>query len=85
MEPVLDPKRFAQRAGSWLSGAGPESDVVVSCRMRLARNLEGFPFVLRLDDAKAREVSPSACATCSSASTSTARRSGSGWRRPGDH
>jgi len=56
MEPVLDPKRFAQRAGSWLSGSGPESDVVVSCRMRLARNLEGFPFVLRLDDAKAREV-----------------------------
>jgi protein arginine kinase len=52
----LDPKRFVQHVGTWLQGAGPESDVVVSCRMRLARNVEGYPFVLRLDDDKAREL-----------------------------
>lgn len=52
----LDPQRFAQRVGTWLSGKGPEADVVVSCRMRLARNLEGFPFVLRLEDARAQEL-----------------------------
>jgi len=52
----LDPQRFAQHVGSWLAGGGPESDVVVSCRMRLARNLAGYPFVLRLEDAKAQEL-----------------------------
>jgi protein arginine kinase len=52
----LDPQRFAQRVGAWLSGTGPEADVVVSCRMRLARNLEGYPFVLRLEDARAKEL-----------------------------
>jgi protein arginine kinase len=52
----LDPKRFVQRVGTWLQGHGPESDVVVSCRMRLARNIEGYPFVLRLEDDKAREL-----------------------------
>lgn len=29
----------------WLRGEGPESDVVMSSRVRLARNLAGFPFV----------------------------------------
>ena len=52
----LDPKRFAQHIGTWLQGSGPESDVVVSCRVRLARNIEGYPFVLRLEDDKAREL-----------------------------
>ena len=52
----LDPQRFAQRVGNWLGGTGPESDVVVSCRMRLARNVEGYAFVLRLEDAKAKEL-----------------------------
>jgi len=29
---------------SWLSGRGPESEIVLSTRLRLARNLEEFPF-----------------------------------------
>ena len=28
----------------WLKGAGPNSDIVISSRVRLARNLEEFPF-----------------------------------------
>ena len=32
--------------GAWLSG-GPDDDVVVSSRVRLARNVEGFPFLTR--------------------------------------
>ncbi len=52
----LDPQRFAHRLGSWLESEGPDSDVVVSCRVRLARNVEGYPFVLRLEDAQAREL-----------------------------
>jgi protein arginine kinase len=52
----IDPKRFARRVGAWLQDEGPESDVVISCRMRLARNLEGYPFVLRLEEGKAKEL-----------------------------
>lgn len=38
----------AVRAGvSWLSGAGRDADVVISSRIRLARNLAGFPFLTR--------------------------------------
>ena len=42
--------------GPWLSTDGPESDVVMSCRVRLARNLAGFPFVVRASDAQRREL-----------------------------
>jgi len=31
--------------GPWISADGPQSDVVMSCRARLARNIAGFPFV----------------------------------------
>jgi len=47
--PPIDPRRFAERIGAWLSSTGPESDVVVSCRVRLARNVDGLPFVARMD------------------------------------
>lgn len=33
--------------GEWLRGTGPESDVVISTRIRLARNLANFPFTNR--------------------------------------
>ena len=28
----------------WISGEGPDSDIVFSSRIRLARNLEKYPF-----------------------------------------
>lgn len=31
----------------WLRGEGPENDIVISSRIRLARNLSGFPFLTR--------------------------------------
>jgi len=34
-----------ERGGPWIETGGAESDVVVSSRARLARNLSGFPFV----------------------------------------
>ncbi len=34
-----------ERPGAWLSANGDLSDVVVSSRIRLARNISGFPFV----------------------------------------
>jgi protein arginine kinase len=33
--------------GEWLRGSGPESDIVISSRIRLARNLAAFPFTNR--------------------------------------
>ena len=36
--------------GEWLKGSGPESDIVMSSRIRLARNLADFPFINRCTD-----------------------------------
>jgi protein arginine kinase len=38
---------LAGKCGEWLRGSGPESDIVISSRIRLARNLAEFPFVRR--------------------------------------
>ncbi len=35
------------RLGEWLQGSGPDADVVVSTRVRLARNLAGYPFTTK--------------------------------------
>ncbi|MBY0461461.1 MAG: protein arginine kinase [Gemmataceae bacterium] len=42
--------------GEWLRGTGPESDVVVSTRIRLARNLADLPFATRATNAHKAEV-----------------------------
>ncbi len=42
--------RLAAQCGEWLRGSGPESDIVISSRIRLARNLADFPFVRRCTD-----------------------------------
>ena len=38
---------LARTSGEWLRGDGPESDIVISSRIRLARNVAGFPFITR--------------------------------------
>ena len=53
----IEPKRFADRVGDWLTTAGPDADVVVSCRARLARNVEGYPFIERLSEERAARLS----------------------------
>ncbi|HEV3385353.1 MAG TPA: protein arginine kinase [Gemmata sp.] len=42
--------------GEWLRGTGPESDVVVSTRIRLARNLADFPFTNRATHSQKTEI-----------------------------
>jgi protein arginine kinase len=42
--------------GEWLRGTGPESDVVVSTRIRLARNLADYPFTGRASPAQKTEI-----------------------------
>lgn len=51
-----DPQDLATRTGSWLQGNGPEADVVISSRVRLARNLSGLPFRSTLSSERAIEV-----------------------------
>ena len=38
---------LTRTSGEWLRGTGPESDIVISSRIRLARNLADFPFSTR--------------------------------------
>jgi protein arginine kinase len=39
--------RVQDRGIDWLAGTGPDHEVVLSTRVRLARNLQGFPFSIR--------------------------------------
>lgn len=52
----IDPKAFAERLGSWTRTRGPEDDVVVTSRVRLARNLSGFRFRTRIGPDEAQAV-----------------------------
>src|SRR6202453_3591834 len=36
---------LTNQAGEWLRGSGPMSEIVISSRIRLARNVSGFPFL----------------------------------------
>jgi protein arginine kinase len=45
---VSEIDRFIDQPVNWLRATGPESDVVISSRLRLARNLAAFPFLTRL-------------------------------------
>lgn len=47
---------LAKHCGEWLRGTGPESDIVMSSRIRLARNLAEFPFPNRADEVLKAEV-----------------------------
>lgn len=47
---------LATNNGQWLRGAGPESDIVISSRVRLARNLAEFPFISRANEADRVEI-----------------------------
>lgn len=50
-------EELAGRCGEWLRGAGPESDIVISSRIRLARNLAEFPFVRKAGEKEKAEIS----------------------------
>ena len=41
--------QLERNTGEWLKGSGPESDIVISSRIRLARNIQGCPFRTKLD------------------------------------
>jgi protein arginine kinase len=54
---------LTNHAGEWLRGSGPMSEIVISSRIRLARNISGIPFLTRASrqqktqlEARSREV-----------------------------
>ncbi|MCI0343618.1 MAG: protein arginine kinase [Planctomycetales bacterium] len=50
----MDLSDLARQSGEWLRGTGPESDIVISTRIRLARNVAGHTFnTVANDDQKA--------------------------------
>lgn len=50
-------QRFIQQAVSeWMSGEGPDSDIVFSSRVRLARNLRQSPFPMLATESQAKKV-----------------------------
>src|SRR5690242_20503951 len=47
---------LTQNSGEWLRGTGAESDIVISSRIRLARNLSSFPFTNRASAHQKAEI-----------------------------
>ena len=47
---------LAQSLPEWLRGSGPESDIVISSRIRLARNLAEFPFIARATESDRGQI-----------------------------
>ncbi len=48
--------KLTQNPGEWLRGSGPESDIVISSRIRLARNLADFPFISRATEQDRNQI-----------------------------
>lgn len=44
------------RVGAWMKGTGPESDIVISSRIRLARNLDNFVFLTLASEPQKKEL-----------------------------
>lgn len=47
---------LTQRTSEWLRGVGPMHDVVISSRVRLARNLAGMPFLHKCTPSQQRDI-----------------------------
>lgn len=54
---MAEANRFTQHALSdWMKGDGPESDIVISSRIRIARNLNAYPFPMLATNQQSKEV-----------------------------
>lgn len=47
---------WSESFGEWLTGRGPQSDIVMSARVRLARNVATFPFLTRITESRKSEL-----------------------------
>src|SRR5262245_40864068 len=55
-KPRMNLDNVSHSCGEWLRGTGPESDIVISTRIRLARNLAAFPFTNRASAFQKAEI-----------------------------
>lgn len=52
----MDLDSLTQNVGEWLRGTGPDSDIVLSTRIRLARNLAQYPFACKATDVVKEQI-----------------------------
>lgn len=52
----MDLEDLKGTSGEWLRGTGPESDIIISSRIRLARNVADFPFPSRTEESTQSEI-----------------------------
>ena len=52
----MDLNDLDRRSGEWLRGTGSSSAIVISSRVRLARNLAGYPFSTRAKEDERQEI-----------------------------
>ena len=52
-------EEVVRQASAWLRGVGPLHDIVISTRIRLARNVQGFNFLSRADADMRKEIADS--------------------------
>ncbi len=57
-----DPPQDGFQTGEWLAGRGPDVDIALCTRVRLARNLQGFHFSTAMSPEEARELNEFVCA-----------------------
>src|SRR5580704_8494933 len=55
-KPRMNLDSLTSTTGEWLRGSGQESDIVISSRIRLARNLAAFPFTNRASTHQKAEI-----------------------------
>src|ERR1051326_8501090 len=47
---------LTNQSGEWLSGSGPQHEIVVSSRVRLARNVSSYPFLSKANRLQRSEL-----------------------------
>ncbi|CAH0120773.1 MULTISPECIES: protein arginine kinase [unclassified Paenibacillus] len=53
----MSKRQFTEHALSdWMKGNGPDSEIVISSRIRIARNLESFPFPMLATNQQSKEI-----------------------------
>ncbi len=52
----MKPNDLSRHISKWFEGTGPCCDVIISSRIRLARNLESYEFLTTLSETRQREV-----------------------------
>ncbi len=55
--------KYLEKPAEWLRVSGPLSDVVISSRVRLARNFAGYPFLEKLTSRQQKEIAELMAAT----------------------